>query len=994
MPNKRKRFDGNVGSIYVDPDLRLEIQADKPALPNADEYSLYAKADSVYYMDSSGNETPLLGGAFPPAGTLQSTYDTSGSGLTSVSNSTKPIQYQATDAAGSVVEVLNVAGVSTASISGTGDIQASSVLATTGSFPTLTGTTGTFAGNITSASSNVTNNITAGSATVLGALAAGVTTITGGLTSDVVTITNGLTSGTADILGALTADSATITNGVTAQDLTVNTITGSGGGGGGGGGGTPDVDIINEDYTVAATTAGTLFGETVGGASPDGQQLSIGNPNLGGGIVFLGALPQTVTIEFDWLFKNASGRDGAGNAMAFFTSDKLTYDANFKWYQNSATGVNYGYTAYAPPSAQIRANEIPFITALTTGTVVDSQVYSSKIIITETSVEMLLDGVSVLTSPKSALTLRTHFGITGHGSTFNACDYYVKNLRVYVPGTPAPPGGSGLTITTDTTIEGVISLEEQTVDPGDPDAGNQLLYSKPDGHLYYKNSTEERKIADYNTPAAVSLQEAYDRGNTIDTSGGPEVVIKDLTVTSTLSTPNVLPEVTDVSTVGSSSKRYLEVNSISVNAASITSTLVETDTTSLNQLAATPAPKPNEVNRLLLYGKGDKRLYYRDDTGLERKITDDAIAGGLTTLQEGFDNGTGVINTTTVKPLVVNLPGTGGQTVMTINANNGPKLTFDGTGKITAVSGEFKSALETNTVTPTVGTANVGAFSSPFNTVFSNTVRTSTVNYTNHILPVDNAVDLGSTGSRFKELFLVNTTLGANVLPNITNTVDLGTTTQRFKDAYLSGNLTASGAVSTGAVTASGLVQAGSTLTNGSSTVLGNLTVNGSITYNGAITGSKAYCEAYWINGTLSMFNNLVPANTWSIINGPVFPNSFNNWVPGTLINDFTIGTVANPFGFKYDGTPDKIFNVSVNIGWESEGKREPVELCIGKNGSQKPSTITQCVLDDTGNYPRSTSTCGLFSLATDDYIEVFARTTESNDQITIHSANITISEL
>ena len=373
------------------------------------------------------------------------------------------------------------------------------------------------------------------------------------------------------------------------------------------------------------------------------------------------------------------------------------------------------------------------------------------------------------------------------------------------------------------------------------------------------------------------------------------------------------------------------------------------------------------------------------------RVWRDAVAGNLTTLQQGYDNGTGGINTLVGKPFTLT-----GVTGNVLEINNGIAAIYaDTNGRFAATDGYFNDTLVAGTVLPKAnGTADIGGPFDIFKDIYSATLQTTNVELAANVLPRSNdAIDLGSGGSKFRGLYLGDTTLAANVVPNVTNTVDLGTTTQRFKDAYLSGNLAVSGVVSTSAVTASGTIQAGSTLTNGSSVVLGNLTVNGNITYNGAITGSKAHAEAYWVNGTLSMYN--ATQGVWSVLNGVAFPGSFNPWIAGGLNKSFTIGTTANPFCFQYDGPVPKLFKVQVSVCWSMfQGNGDDVELGIGKDGIVKPTTRVQSHLDDSTVYPRNASTCGIFTLAKGQRLEVFARNMTSANGLLIQGANIAICEL
>ena len=155
---------------------------------------------------------------------------------------------------------------------------------------------------------------------------------------------------------------------------------------------------------------------------------------------------------------------------------------------------------------------------------------------------------------------------------------------------------------------------------------------------------------------------------------------------------------------------------------------VYTNITRFNQLAATPTVKAGETSKVLLYAKGDKRLYYRDDTGLERKVTDDAIAGGLTTLQQGFDNGTGVISTTPTKPL--EFTGVGSDQVVKITNGGIEKVTIDAQGRLVAADGYFNDSLVTNTLLPkAAGTVDIGQNLNRFGNVYCRNVQTTNVNW-------------------------------------------------------------------------------------------------------------------------------------------------------------------------------------------------------------------------------------------------------------------------
>ena len=257
------------------------------------------------------------------------------------------------------------------------------------------------------------------------------------------------------------------------------------------------------------------------------------------------------------------------------------------------------------------------------------------------------------------------------------------------------------------------------------------------------------------------------------------------------------------------------------------------------------------------------------------------------------------------------------------------------------------------------------------------------------MLPRSNdAIDLGSEGSKFRDLYLGDTTLGANITPNVTNVTDLGTSSLEFRDAHLGRNLLCAGTVTAGSTIVSGVLTTGSFLCNGGATVLGSAAIAGDVTSN------KAYCEAYFKDGTISMFNNT--QGVWTHINGLAFPSSFNPWIAGLLVKDFTVSTFDNIFGFQYDGAIEKLFRVSVNVCWSMfGGNGDSVELAIGKNGSVKPATVIQSYLDDqTFIYPRNASTSGIFTLQNGEVIEVFARNTTSSQALKIKCCNIQITEV
>ena len=162
----------------------------------------------------------------------------------------------------------------------------------------------------------------------------------------------------------------------------------------------------------------------------------------------------------------------------------------------------------------------------------------------------------------------------------------------------------------------------------------------------------------------------------------------------------------------------------------------------------------------------------------------------------------------------------------------------------------------------------------------------------------------------------------------------------------------------------------------------------------GDVTSNKAYCEGYFKDGTLSMFNNT--QGVWTHVNGLAFPLSFNSWIAGNQINDFQVSTVDNIFGFSYTGTIEKLFRVSVNVCWSMfGGNGDSVEMGIAKGSSGKLATIIQSYLDDqTFIYPRNASTSGLFTLANGEVIEVFARNTTSSQALKIQCCNIQITEV
>ena len=179
--------------------------------------------------------------------------------------------------------------------------------------------------------------------------------------------------------------------------MTTSTI----GGSGGGGGGIPDVDLVNDDYTQSLSTVGTFFGNTINIATPSGIQLSQDQPNLGGGVVFTGSLPETVTVEFDWSFTNpgGGGSEGDGNSISFFTSDLTSYTSGLKWYQNGPTGMNFTAVTY---DGQIifygneiaTSNNNPVLPQF-----VSEQTYTMKIDITPTTIQYFIDGVLFLNYP-------------------------------------------------------------------------------------------------------------------------------------------------------------------------------------------------------------------------------------------------------------------------------------------------------------------------------------------------------------------------------------------------------------------------------------------------------------------------------------------------------------------------------------------------------------------------------------------------------------------
>lgn len=122
----------------------------------------------------------------------------------------------------------------------------------------------------------------------------------------------------------------------------------------------------------------------------------------------------------------------------------------------------------------------------------------------------------------------------------------------------------------------------------------------------------------------------------------------------------------------------------------------------------------------------------------------------------------------------------------------------------------------------------------------------------------------------------------------------------------------------------------------------------------------------------------------------------------GVFINLLTNATVASgpaaPVDFTvdvtnrrlvYTGTATKTFAVSIAISMSSSRSNVISTLQIAKNGTPEPATTVVRKIA-TGGDVGALSVNGIFSLATNDYIEIFGTLdTSASDTITLNAASI-----